>query len=195
MSSGTTVLYSASRLAAQVARMGRAISRDHAGKTLDVVVMLENAFIFGADLLRHITVPVSCRFVRTETRDVKVGGFDRKEIFFSDEPNLRGRDVLVVDAVLHSGVTLDFLAKRLMESRPHSLRVAVLIDKPQERCLDFAPDYFGFRAASKYLVGYGLPDADGHQRNLPYVGVLGPAPARGARKAKRAPGKRARKAR
>lgn len=173
------VEYSAAALSARIAQLGRAISRDYAGRLLDVVIILENAFLFGADLVRKITCPVNCHFVRSETRDVVVGGFDRKEIYYTPEPQLAGRDVLLVDAVLHSGVTLDFLAKRLVHtSRPRSVRVAVLFDRPADRRVDLKPDYFGFEVASKYLVGYGLPASDGLYRNLPYVASLGAPPAK-----------------
>jgi hypoxanthine phosphoribosyltransferase len=166
------VLFSAARLASRVNAVGREISRDYAGRTVDLVVIMDNSFVFAADLVRHIKCPVVCHFVRAEIRDVNVGGYERKEIFFSPEPVLREREVLLVDAVLHSGVTLDFWAKRLMDSRPKSLRTAVLIDKPQARKVDFRPDYFCFQTASNYLVGYGLPERRGMFRNLPFVGAL-----------------------
>jgi hypoxanthine phosphoribosyltransferase len=111
-----------------------------------------------------------------------VGGYERKEIFFSPEPVLRERNILLVDAVLHSGVTLDFWAKRLLDSRPKSLRTAVLIDKPKDRKVDFQPDYYCFRSASNYLVGYGLPERRGMYRNLPFVGALS-----GARRSEKKP--------
>jgi len=152
--------------------MGRAVSRDYDGRILDLVVILENAFMFGADLARQISCPVVCHFVRTEMRDVQLGGYARREIFFSRPPHLNGRNVLLVDAILHSGVTQDFLIKRLLESRPRSLRVAVLLDKPQDRKVDLKPDYFGFITASKQLVGYGLAAGQSPYRNLPYVGML-----------------------
>lgn len=181
------------QLAARIAQMGRAISRDYAGKRLDVVVILENAFMFGADLVRHISVPLVCHFLRAEMRDIKLAGYDRREIFFSHEPDLKDRDVLVLDAVLHSGVTLDFLCKRLQNCHPRSLRVAVLLDKPQERKVDLKPDYFGFELASKYVVGYGLPDNQGLCRNLPYVAAPDGPPARAGAAAGRR-GKRRKKA-
>ncbi len=165
-----TVEFSPKQIAARIAQMGRQISRDYSTRRIDVVVILDSAFIFASDLVRKITVPTLCHFVRSEIRDVHLGGHERREIFFSYEPELRGRDVLVLDAVLHSGVTLDFLVKRLHESRPGSLRVAVLLDKPQDRKVDLKPDYFGFHAASNHLVGFGLPGPNGLQRNLPFVG-------------------------
>lgn len=186
------LLYSPGRLSTRVARLGREISRDYAGRTIDVVAILENAFIFAADLVRHISRPVVCHFVRSEMREVRVGGYDRREIFFSHEPHLEGRDVLVVDAVLHSGVTLEFLVHRILESRPRSLKVAVLLDKPRERRVDLQPDYVGFESASNYLVGYGLPGNRGLFRNLPYVGVPVDGRGRPAAPARRRarPGKR-----
>jgi len=194
---GLKVVYSPGRLASQVARLGRTISRDYAGRTVDVVIILENAFVFGADLVRRISRPVVCHFVRSEMRDVKLGGYDRREVFFGHQPHLQGRDVLLVDAVLHSGVTQDFLLKRLQEGRPHSLRVAVLLDKPQDRKVDLKPDYFGFAAASKYLAGYGLAGRRGWYRNLPYVGMLEGAqrPAAVAGKGARRLSRRARRVR
>ena len=161
------------RLAARVEQMGRRISRDYAGRTLDVVVVLENAFLFAADLVREISSPVACHFVRSEVRDVRLAGHDYREIFFSPPPALRGRDVLVVDAVLNTGVTQDFLLKRLEEGRPRSLRLAVLFDKLASRKVDVSAEYTGFDAASKHWVGYGLSDGRGLYRNLPYVAAKG----------------------
>jgi hypoxanthine phosphoribosyltransferase len=165
------VVYSAEDLANRVASLGKTISRDYGSRTLDVVVMLDSAFVFAADLIRKISCPVVCHLVWAEIRDVQFGGHDRREIYFSRSPRLEKRDVLVVDAVLQSGVTQDFLLKRLQESRPRSLRLATLFDKPSERRVDLKPDYFCFEAASKYLAGYGLAGSRGWYRNIPYVGV------------------------
>jgi hypoxanthine phosphoribosyltransferase len=165
------VAYTRRRLASRVGQLGRTISRDYAGRTLDVVVMLENSFLFAADLVREISRPVVCHFVRSEVRDIRMGGYDRREIFFSAPPPLRGRDVLVVDAVLNTGVTQDYLLKRLEEGRPRSLRLAVLFDKPKSRKVNLQPAYTGFAAASKHWVGYGLSGRRGFFRNLPYVGM------------------------
>jgi hypoxanthine phosphoribosyltransferase len=166
------VQYSPRRIAAKIVQMGRQISRDFRGRRLDVVAILDNAFIFASDLVREISCPVVCHFIQAELREVHVNGKERREVFFSYNPELEGREVLVVDAVLHSGVTLEFLVRRLVDCHPRSLRVAVLLDKELERRVDLKPDYLGFSAASKYLVGYGLPDAQGLYRNLPYIAAL-----------------------
>jgi hypoxanthine phosphoribosyltransferase len=170
------VAFSRRRLANRLSQLGRAISRDYSGRTVDVVIMLENSFLFGADLVREIRRPVVCHFVRSDARDVKLAGHDYREIFFSAPPVLRGRHVLVVDAVLDTGVTQDFLMKRLEEGRPRSLRLAVLLDKPASRRVDLRAEYMGFAGASKDWVGYGLGDGRGMYRNLSYVAVKGLRP-------------------
>jgi hypoxanthine phosphoribosyltransferase len=165
--------------------MGREISRTYRGRTLDVVILLQRAFIFAADLVRSISSPVFWHFVRADMHDVEQAGRWQREIFFSERPVLKGRDVLLVDAVLQSGVTQEFLMRRLLENDPRSLRLAVLLDKPQERKVDLQADYFGFRAASKHVVGYGLPGNAGAQRNLPYVAGAGQAGRKGRRNSRR----------
>jgi len=167
--------------------MGREISRAYRGRTLDVVILLQHAFIFAADLVRNISSPVVWHFVRADTHDVEQAGRWRREIFFSERPVLKDRDVLLVDAVLQSGVTQEFLMRRLLENDPRSLRLAVLLDKSQERKVDLQADYFGFRAASNdHVVGYGLPGNAGARRNLPYVAGAGQAGRKGRTAGKRA---------
>jgi hypoxanthine phosphoribosyltransferase len=164
-------VYTAQQLAKRVTALGKLISRDYQDRTLDVVIVLDSAFVFAADLIRRITCPVVCHFVWAEIRDLQFSGYDRREISFSRSPRLENRDVLVVDAVVQSGLTQDFLMKRLQETRPRSLKLAALFDKPSERRVDLKPDYFCFAAASKYLAGYGLAGSRGWYRNVPYVGV------------------------
>jgi hypoxanthine phosphoribosyltransferase len=177
------VAFTRQRLRNRVSQLGRTISKDYAGRTVDVVVVLENSFLFAADLVREISRPVVCHFVRSEMRDVLMGGYDRREIFFSAPPVLVGRDVLVVDAVLNTGVTQDFLLKRLEEGRPRSLQLVVLFDKAEGRRVNLQAAYTGFAAASKEWVGYGLSGQRGLFRNLPYVVAGGTRAAAGARRA------------
>jgi hypoxanthine phosphoribosyltransferase len=158
--------FSPARLAAKVAQLGREITRACNGRRLDVVVTMNRGLVFAADLIRQIEAPVVCHFIREEVRDVELGGNTRREVVFGTEPDLKGRDVLLVDAVLDSGVTQEFLLRRLGESQPRSLRLAVLLDKPMRRKVALEPDYFGFRTASNGLwVGYGLAAPNGMGRN------------------------------
>jgi hypoxanthine phosphoribosyltransferase len=159
--------FSAARIASRVAGLGKQISRECGSRRLDVVVTLDRAFVFAADLIRHISAPIVCHFVREDVRDVHHGSHARREVSFGSHPELKGRDVLVVDAVLESGVTQDFLLRRLGESRPRSIRLAVLLDKTARRRVALEPDYFGFRTASNQVwVGYGLAAPNGTGRNL-----------------------------
>jgi len=167
LSSRKGAAYSAARIAARVAALGKEVSREYKGRRVDVVVTLDRGFVFAADLIRRIDAPVVCHFVREEVRDVEHSGHARREVFFGAGPELKGRDVLVIDAVLESGVTQDFLLRRLGESKPRSIRLAVLLDKLAKRRVALEPDYFGFRTASNQVwVGYGLAAANGMGRNL-----------------------------
>jgi len=160
------VTYSAARIAARVAELGKEISRECGGRRLDVVVTMDRGFVFAADLIRRIDAPTVCHFVHEDVRDVDHDGHTRREVLFGSHPELKGRDVLVVDAVLESGVTQDFLLRRLGESHPRSIRLAVLLDKPDNRRVALEPDYFGFRTASNQVwVGYGLAATNGTGRN------------------------------
>src|SRR6266478_9056505 len=127
---------------------------------------MDRGFVFAADLLRKVLTPTVCHFVREEVRDVQQAAKARREVFFGSRPDLQGRDVLVLDAVMDTGVTQEFLLRRLGESQPRSLRLAVLLDKTAGRRVALEPDYFGFRTASKGIwVGYGLAASNGIGRN------------------------------
>lgn len=171
--------FSAARIASRVAVLGREISRACGGRRLDVVVTMDRGFVFGADLIRHIGAPVVTHFVSEAVRDIEQSGHARREVFFldrlagtpgSNEPSLEGRDILLVDAVIDSGITQEFLLRRLGERQPRSLRLAVLLDKPARRRVALEPDYIGFQTASNQLwVGYGLAAPNGSGRNLGHL--------------------------
>jgi hypoxanthine phosphoribosyltransferase len=170
MAKGTTV--SATRIADRVKALGRQISRDARGRRLDVVVTMDRSFMFAADLIRAIDAPVVLHFVLENIRDIDLGGQKRREVSFASrsatagQSEFKGRDVLLVDSVLDSGVTQDFLLRRIGENKPRSLRLAVLLDKTSRRRVALEPDYFGFRTASNLLwSGYGLAAANGTGRN------------------------------
>jgi hypoxanthine phosphoribosyltransferase len=175
VSKASVAKYTAARIAERVKELGREITRSNHGRRLDVVITMERGFMFGADLVREIDVPVVLHFLREDVRDIEQGGKVRREVFFGDRatvnaskdrPVLKGRDVLLVDAILESGITQDFLLRRIGESRPRSLRLAVLLDKTSKRRVNLEPDYFGFRTASNLAwAGYGLAGANGVGRS------------------------------
>jgi hypoxanthine phosphoribosyltransferase len=166
--------YSAARIAGRVKTLGRAISKACGGRRLDMVVTMDRSFVFAADLVRAIDGPVAVHFVREDVRDVEMDGRVRREVFFGNrqttggegDSEFKGRDVLLVDVVLESGVTQEFLLRRIGEGRPRSLRLAVLLDKASKRRVALEPDYFGFQTASNLMwSGYGLAGSNGLGRN------------------------------
>jgi hypoxanthine phosphoribosyltransferase len=166
VSRGRVERYTAGRIASQVKALGRKISAGCRGRRLDVVVTMDRGFMFAADLIRAIDAPMVIHFLRENVQDIEQGGRARREVFFGSreamaagekESKFKGRDVLLVDVVLDSGVTQDFVLRRLGEGKPRSLRLAVLLDKISQRRVDLEPDYFGFRTASNVMwTGYGL---------------------------------------
>lgn len=182
------VLYKPEVIARRVRELGRQISRDFQGQTLDVVGLVDNGFVFMADLVRALDVPVRYNFIRTETRDVTDPntGRERKEIFYTPEIEAEGRAILLVDGVLQSGITTDFLLRRIGLHQPRVVKTAVCVDKPFERKVLLEPDYFAFRLASNQVViGYGL-SWDGLHGNLPYLATLKPGPPAAKAPARRA---------
>ena len=193
MSRGKGASYSAARIASRVKALGREIAKANRGRRLDLVVVMDRSFMFAADLAREIGGDVAMHFVREDVRDVELGGQRRREVFFgnrettnagAEHAGFKGRDVVLVDAVLDSGVTQDFLLRRIGESKPRSLRLAVLLDKQSRRCVNLEPDYFGFRTASNLLwCGYGLAGPNGLGRNG--RSLVSSAPSRSADRAKK----------
>lgn len=158
------VVLTSEQIAKRVQDMARQISQDYRGKTIYAVGVLENSFIFMADLVRHLEVPVVCQFLKAESRETKSGA----EIFFSSEPEVKDQDVLLVEALVQSGVTSGFLMQRLLGRGAGSVRLAVLLDKQAARTVALQPDYFGFMMKEDFVVGYGL-GAPHIGRNLPYI--------------------------
>ncbi len=167
------VLYTPQAIARRVRTLGRQISRDFRGQTLDVVGLVDSTHVFMADLIRQIRVPVRCHFIRAEARDVRdpVTDKERLEIFYSPEIDAAGRNILLVRGVLNSGVTSEFLLRRIGLHRPRVVKTAVLLDREAGRRVPLEPDYFAFRLASNDIVmGYGL-SWNGLNGNLPYLAV------------------------
>ena len=152
----------------RVRELARQINRDYAGRSLQVIGILEDAFIFMADLVRALTVPVVCSFVRSQVRDSDSGLVAMREILYIPPVDTAGKDVLVLEGVLESGITLDHLCQTLLARQPASLRTAALIDKVEERKIDVPVDYAAFQLSSRFLVGYGLGYQEQY-RNLPFL--------------------------
>ncbi len=161
----TKVLLSSEQIKKRVQEMARQISADFQGKTLHVVGVMENGFIFIADLVRELTVPVVCLFVKAELKQTEAG---TTEIFFSPEIDVTGQHVLLVEVLVESGVTTDFLVRNMTGRQAASVKLAVLLDKQSARRVSLQPDYFGFLINENFVVGYGLGEHH-FGRNLPYI--------------------------
>jgi hypoxanthine phosphoribosyltransferase len=152
----------------RVVELGTQISRDYAGRELCVLGVLQGAFVFMSDLVRRICLPVRCGFVEiraSRRSDLMI------EIAFTSMIDVTDRDLLLVEDILDTGITMAYLSQQLALRRPRSLRVCTLLDKPERRKIDMVPDYFGFHAPDRFVVGYGL-DYDGRYQNLPYLTTL-----------------------
>jgi len=160
------ILIGETALSARVEALARAIAADtREGGTLSVVALMDGAFMFCADLVRRLPMPV--RLALVPVRSIDHGGFP-EELVLPDGFPLEGADVLIVEDILDTGRTLAALKAHLHAARPARLRVAVLLDKPARRAVPFSADYVGFQVPDRWIVGYGL-DVDGLYRNLPYI--------------------------
>lgn len=158
------------QLQKRVKELGRQISDDHQGQTIQMLAVLENAFIFVADLVRTVEVPVVCQFVKPKYSRPQTGSTsDVMEIFFSHEPDIKGQHIVLVEGLVHSGITTDFLMSDLRSRGAASVKLATLLDRQSARRVPLQPDYFGFLVDDAFLVGYGLGAAEQTNRNLPYL--------------------------
>ena len=169
-----TVLVTEEQLRAKVAELGAQISRDYAGKDLLLVSILKGAVVFMADLMRAVTIPCSIDFMVVSS----YGGTNTEstglvKIVKDLDADLSGREVLIVEDVLDTGVTLSNLVPMLRMRHPNSVKICAILDKPARRKTSITADYRGFEVPDAFVVGYGL-DYDEKYRNLPFVGVLKP---------------------
>ena len=169
-----TVLVTEEQLRAKVAELGAQVSRDYAGRDLLLVSILKGAVVFMADLMRAVTIPCSIDFMVVSS----YGGTNTQttglvKIVKDLDADLSGREVLIVEDVLDTGVTLSNLVPMLKMRHPNSVKICAILDKPARRKTDIHADYRGFEVPVAFVVGYGL-DYDEKYRNLPYVGVLKP---------------------
>jgi hypoxanthine phosphoribosyltransferase len=163
-------IISADQIQKRVRELARHISDDYKGKTIHALGVLENGFIFLSDLVRAIEAPVICQFIKPQYRD-DLG--DHMEIFFSHSLAIRDQHVLLVEGVMHSGVTTEFLMNDLRSRGAASVKVATLLDRQSARRVQLQPDYFGFLVDNNFLMGYGLGSPDQTNRNLPHLALTG----------------------
>jgi hypoxanthine phosphoribosyltransferase len=164
------VLVESEQLQRRVAELGEQISRDYAGGVL-LIGILKGAVMFLADLMRHLRIPCEIDFIAVSSYGSATDSSGVVRILKDLESSIEGRDVLIVEDIIDSGLTLHYLVRSLRARRPRSLEVCALLDKPERRRVELPIRYVGFEIPDRFVIGYGL-DHDQRYRNLDYVAVL-----------------------
>jgi hypoxanthine phosphoribosyltransferase len=161
-------MFEAGAIQERIARMAEDITADYAGKDLTAICVLKGAFMFFADLVRRISLPVETDFVRVRSYGAGDVSSGRIELIKDVECSLTDRDVLIVEDIVDCGLSMDFLLRAFRARGPKTLRLAALIDKMERRCVPVRVDYAGFVVDAGFLVGYGLDYAEQY-RTLPAI--------------------------
>ena len=168
------VLLDADTIAARVAELGAQLSADYAGRNPVLLSVLKGALVFLADLMRTMDIPSSIDLMELSSYGSGTETSGQVRILKDLSASIEGRDVVIVEDIIDTGLTLNYLLRYLAERHPASVSVCCLLDKPARRLADIEIDYRGFTIADRFVVGYGL-DFDERYRNLPYIGVLRPS--------------------
>ncbi|HET8571183.1 MAG TPA: hypoxanthine phosphoribosyltransferase [Candidatus Limnocylindria bacterium] len=168
------VLLSSEVLQERVRELGRQLSADYAGRDPVLVSVLKGSIVFLADLMRAMEIPLSLDLMEVSSYGSGTETSGQVRILKDLSASIEGRDVIVVEDIIDTGLTLNYLLRYLAERNPASLRICCLLDKPARRLAEIEIDYTGFTIPDRFVIGYGL-DYDEHYRNLPYVGVLRPS--------------------
>jgi hypoxanthine phosphoribosyltransferase len=167
------VLIDEDALRNRIAELGEEISRNYAGREPLLIGVLKGAVFFMADLMRQLTVPCEVDFMAISSYGASTDSSGVVRILKDLDINIEGRDVLVVEDIIDSGLTLSYLMRNLESREPATLEVCALMTKPERREIEVPVRYVGFEIPNRFVIGYGL-DFGERYRNLPYVGVLDP---------------------
>ncbi len=162
------VLITKEQLEKRVAELGAQISKDYEGKTILLIGILKGSVPFMADLMRHIDGDVEIDFMSVSSYGSSTKSSGVVRIIKDLDKSIEGKDVIIVEDIVDSGLTLSYLKSHLLSRNPASLKVCTMLDKPARRKVEFKPDYCGFEIEDKFIVGYGL-DFDQKYRHLPYI--------------------------
>ena len=167
------ILLSEEEIQAKVRELGAEITRDYAGKTPFFLGVLKGCYVFMADLVRNVDLHCSMDFMAVSSYGGGTSSTGAVRITKDLSRDIEGKDVIIVEDILDSGITLSYLKKYLLNRKPATIRIVTLLDKPARRRADIKADYCGFSVPDEFVVGYGLDYAEDY-RNLPYIGVLKP---------------------
>lgn len=164
------VYISAEEIKNRISQLGEQISRDYQGKHLDVVCVLCGSFVFAADLVRQIQVPQTVSFIGASSYHGGTETSGQVEITLDLKHDIKGREILLVEDIVDTGITLTHLRQLLLKRSPKSLKLASLLHKPSRTVSPVHIDYLGFTIEDHFVIGYGL-DYDGRFRELPHIGI------------------------
>jgi hypoxanthine phosphoribosyltransferase len=168
------ILLDGDQLQARVAELGAALSADYADRDPILVSVLKGSIIFLADLIRAMEIPLSLDLMEVSSYGAGTESSGQVRILKDLSKPIEGRHVIVVEDIIDTGLTLNYLLKYLADKNPASVRIVCLLDKPARRLAEIPIDYRGFTIPDRFVIGYGL-DYDERYRNLPYIGVLRPS--------------------
>jgi hypoxanthine phosphoribosyltransferase len=168
------ILLGEDEIARRVAEMGAQLAADYVGRTPVLVSVLKGSIVFLADLIRAMDVSLNVDLMEVSSYGSAIESSGQVRILKDLSSSIEGRDVVVVEDIIDTGLTLNYLLRYLAERHPASVRVCCLLDKPARRLAEIEIDYRGFSIPDRFVIGYGL-DYDERYRNLPYIGVLRPS--------------------
>ncbi|MBZ0155744.1 MAG: hypoxanthine phosphoribosyltransferase [Alphaproteobacteria bacterium] len=161
---------SAEQIRDRIAELAGQISHDYLGKEVLAVGILKGSFMFFADLIRALRIPVSVDFVVASSY-VKTSSSGEVKIYYDIREEIAGRDVLLIDDIIDTGISINFIRERILSKGPSSLKLCMFLDKRERRLVEVPVEYVGFEIPNQFLVGYGL-DYDNKYRNLPYLALF-----------------------
>ena len=167
------VLLDDEAIARRVAELAEQISADYEGEKVLLICVLKGAVIFTSDLMRRLKIPVEIDFIAVSSYGSDTASSGVVRILKDLESSIQGKDVVIVEDIVDTGLTLNYLRKNLLSRQPRSLKVVTLLDKPARRRVEFTPDYCGFEIPDHFVVGYGL-DFNENYRQLAGIYILDP---------------------
>ncbi len=168
------ILLTEEQIQARVAELGTQLTADYAGREPVLISVLKGSIVFLADLVRGVELPLSIDLMEVSSYGAGTESSGQVRILKDLSNSIEGRDVIVVEDIIDTGLTLNYLLRYLREKHPASLTICCLLDKPARRLTEIEIDYVGFSIPDRFVIGYGL-DYGERYRNLPYVGVLRPS--------------------
>lgn len=165
------ILVSESEIKNRVKELGEEISKDYKGKFPLFICILRGAFVFLADLVRNVDIPISVDFMAISSYGGKTESSGQVKILKDLDTPIEDRHVLIIEDIVDTGLTMDAVTRLLKTRKPKSIKICTLLDKVERRIINVKVDYYGFRIPNSFVVGYGL-DYEEKYRNLPYIGIL-----------------------